>query len=236
MNIQNVSEAAVGDELVPSLIEDEPSHRDLLGGGHLRVARAMAKLVRSSKGGKTVQLAGTWGSGKSTVISLLKKELEFVGPPKPPDSSGGNDDQDFLVFQYDAWSHAGDPLRRAFVSALLDALESRSWVPKRDESPWSSDLEKLNKRVNTSYKTSKASMSPKVKMTLTGIVALLALSPVLASWLTNVMGKLISAQSAPVILVFALGLGLVMWGLLGKVSAHLSVCGCATNARSSRAH
>jgi len=177
----------------------------------------MAKLVRSSKGGKTVQLAGTWGSGKSTVISLLKKELEFVGPPKPPDSSGGNDDQDFLVFQYDAWSHAGDPLRRAFVSALLDALESRSWVPKRDESPWSSDLEKLNKRVNTSYKTSKASMSPKVKMTLAGIVALLVLSPVLASWLTNVMRRLISAESAPVILVFALGLGLVMWGLLGKV-------------------
>jgi putative protein kinase ArgK-like GTPase of G3E family len=38
---------------------------------HDKIAETLCKLIKTEKGGVTVGLEGTWGSGKSAVISIL---------------------------------------------------------------------------------------------------------------------------------------------------------------------
>ncbi len=88
---------------------EEASKQDLFKNKtHDNVAEAIHKLLISNKGrGQTIGLEGDWGSGKSTVISLLKDKIP---------------DDDFKYFYFDAWAHEGDPLRRVFLESLIDVI------------------------------------------------------------------------------------------------------------------
>ena len=90
------------------LIPDTPAEVDAFG-PHERVAKAIAELVRSEAGGKMIGLEGGWGSGKSTAVNLLKKELES--------------DPNVAVAVFDAWAHQGDPLRRTFLERLIAEMD-----------------------------------------------------------------------------------------------------------------
>ena len=57
------------------LLDDQPVNVDAFG-GHQRVASAVAELIRKEDGGKAIALEGGWGSGKSSVVCMLEKELE----------------------------------------------------------------------------------------------------------------------------------------------------------------
>ena len=57
------------------LLDDFPSDEDEFG-AHRRVAEAIAEVVRTENGGRTIGLEGEWGAGKSTVVRLLNRELE----------------------------------------------------------------------------------------------------------------------------------------------------------------
>ena len=72
-----------------NLVTDAPSDKDAFG-AHGRIAQAIAQLVRNSPGGKSIGLLGTWGAGKSTVVEILRKDLE--GDPR------------FVVWLFDAWT------------------------------------------------------------------------------------------------------------------------------------
>jgi hypothetical protein len=80
---------------------------------HYNIAKTLCDFIGSNNEGVTIGLEGKWGSGKSTVISILKKELE--------DSNKGND-SNFITFYFDAWSHQGDPLRRIFLESLINQI------------------------------------------------------------------------------------------------------------------
>lgn len=67
---------------------------------HQRVANAIVEALLHEQGGKVIGLIGDWGPGKSTIVEILRKELE---------------NSNFKVFIFDAWQHKGDPLRRAFI-------------------------------------------------------------------------------------------------------------------------
>ncbi|MEA2711337.1 MAG: hypothetical protein QOF78_3938, partial [Phycisphaerales bacterium] len=84
------------------LLDDLPATTDAFG-GHLRVSEAIWQLVDRESGGKAIALEGSWGSGKSTIVQMLRNRME----------SAGNS-----VFVFDAWAHEGDPLRRAFLQTL----------------------------------------------------------------------------------------------------------------------
>jgi hypothetical protein len=117
------------------LISDLPSETDEFGteerpGAHERIADAIAALIRSEKGGKTIGLEGGWGSGKSTVVNLLKARL------KPEDG--------FALMVFDAWAHQGDPLRRTFLENVIQHLLHLRWIS--DEKKWKEKLEEIRYR------------------------------------------------------------------------------------------
>lgn len=90
---------------VLQFIRDEPADLDFFL-THTSLARAIAQTIITNPLLRTIGLLGRWGSGKSTVLLHLKKELERAAPDK------------FLIFTYDAWLHQHDPVRRSFIEEL----------------------------------------------------------------------------------------------------------------------
>ncbi len=118
-------------------LSDLPATEDKFG-PHERVAQALAELIQSpTEEAKTVALEGGWGSGKSTVVTLLRSKL------------AGNDKIEVSLF--DAWTHRGDPLRRTFLETLIDSLDG--WL--RDRNKWKLEKKKMSGRlrVTTSQET-----------------------------------------------------------------------------------
>ncbi|TDP61152.1 P-loop NTPase fold protein [Flavobacterium dankookense] len=79
---------------------------------HENISNSLIKLIKNEDRGITIGLAGQWGSGKSTIINLLRKNCGFV------------------FFYFDAWAHEGDPLRRIFLESLINCFKE---VPETNE-------------------------------------------------------------------------------------------------------
>jgi len=77
---------------------------------HERVANTLNNLIANTDQGLTIGLEGGWGSGKSTVINLLKQNLT-------------NSEEKTLFFAFDAWAHDGDPLRKIFLESLISSID-----------------------------------------------------------------------------------------------------------------
>jgi len=121
-------------QLCPTnLLDDLPVDHDSFDGqGHDRIATAIADLIKNETGGRAIALMGPWGSGKSTIVNLLKKKLENC--------------QDIAVFEFDAWAHEGDPLRRSFLERLVEQLLEKRWLT--DKEYWAREIDKLAKRLH----------------------------------------------------------------------------------------
>ena len=76
---------------------------------HEKAASVLSQLIKSSNRGITIGLEGGWGSGKSTVVNFLRKQLV--------------PHNEILFFLFDAWAHKGDPLRRIFLESLIDEIK-----------------------------------------------------------------------------------------------------------------
>lgn len=111
-----------------NLIEDAPAFKDEFG-AHARLADAIAELIDSHDGGISIGLEGGWGSGKSTVVNLLKERYEKKN--------------DHAVILFDAWAHQGDPLRRTFLETVIKRLEQVGWV---DTDKWEKTRAELAQR------------------------------------------------------------------------------------------
>lgn len=98
-----------------NLLSDSPADKDAFG-PHKQLADVIADLVTSSEGSRVIGLAGKWGAGKSTVISLLRELLSQRSNAR--------------LFVFDAWAHEGDPLRRNFLERLVDFLVESHWLQR----------------------------------------------------------------------------------------------------------
>lgn len=94
------------------LKEEAASKDDFQHGTHERVAETLFSLIKNNKGqAQTIGLEGVWGSGKSSVIKILKNKLS---------------DKEFMYFYFDTWAHEGDPLRRIFLESLIDSVKGNN--------------------------------------------------------------------------------------------------------------
>lgn len=119
-------------------LPDRPASEDAFG-SHEKVADAILDTILSQPGGKTIGIQGGWGSGKSTIVSLLTAKLRGQS--------------DHLTIVFDAWTHEGDPLRRSFLQQLISQLISATWLP---EDKWKTrNLELARRGRTTTTKTTR---------------------------------------------------------------------------------
>lgn len=127
------------------LVTDQPSETDLFG-GHQKVANAISSTIINNTGGRSIALEGGWGSGKSSIVEMLKNSL---GESKSS--------QNYNLFCFDSWIHEKDPLRRSFLEELIDYFIEKKWVNK---SEWIKEKEIISKK----RKTTEASTLPKISI------------------------------------------------------------------------
>lgn len=114
-NDNNPSNGISGErDLTVRLLPDLPTKHDAFG-PHELLANAIAELIETEDGGKAIALEGGWGSGKSSVVEMLKDRLE----------GDQTESATTCVHVFDAWSHEGDPLRRVFLEDLTSFCTSR---------------------------------------------------------------------------------------------------------------
>lgn len=146
------AEAALPQRCPTRLIPDDPSDDDALGvegyRPHQEVARVLARmLVEEPTAGRAIGLEGPWGSGKSTVLRLLQKELRQANLAA---------DLDIRVVTFDSWAHEGDPLRRSFIESTLDQLAAafddgrERWLHPDTKTQLRSDLTAKKTRTHVS--------------------------------------------------------------------------------------
>jgi hypothetical protein len=147
------------------LLADEPaSTDDFAAGAHKRVAKAIAEVVAGEPGGKVIGLEGSWGSGKSTVVQLVR---ELLGA----NDNAQRDRADIKVVVFDAWAHQGDPLRRTFLETLVTELQDAGWLDAETATTSRSELAGRTSVVKTSS-TSRLSLEGKLAAGATVLLAL----------------------------------------------------------------
>lgn len=93
---------------VSKFLTEEPASKDEFAGGHQRVASSLASVITSNElSSNMIALEGGLGSGKSTVLSLLEKDLPG---------------EKYSVFTFDCFKHKNGPIRRAFFELLHDFI------------------------------------------------------------------------------------------------------------------
>jgi hypothetical protein len=119
---------------------------------HEKIKCSLLELIKSEDNGITIGLSGQWGSGKSTIINLLKNDKENIDA--------------FSFFYFDAWAHEGDPLRRIFLESLINSFKSEKDPSIIDK------LEEIRKIISREKKTK----TIKVKRSTTTLGLLLTIA------------------------------------------------------------
>ncbi|MGS2616586.1 KAP family P-loop NTPase fold protein [Micromonospora sp. LZ34] len=101
------AEVVRSEDLIPDnrLGED---YKDLLE--HEAIAKGVAEIALKAQSPVNIALFGPWGSGKSSVYSMIEKHLSAVAGKK------------VRVARYDAWKYGGQDLKRNFIDSISDDL------------------------------------------------------------------------------------------------------------------
>ncbi|MRN56938.1 P-loop NTPase fold protein [Paenibacillus monticola] len=100
-------------ECASFFLSDDPANKDEFE-SHERVADAIYKLIKNEENSKTIALTGKWGSGKSTIVSIINDKVSA-------------EESNIKIMEFDAWEHEGNSLRRSFLESLMNNLEKTKW-------------------------------------------------------------------------------------------------------------
>ena len=133
------------------LLPDEPTDRDEFD-SHDNVAKTITALISGdADGGKAIGITGSWGSGKSTVVEIVKAKLAKLK------------DCETLVFQFDAWTHQDDPPRRAFLETLHQFLLDSPYTgdeAERQGNGWKQEINAVVGKAEISTTTTQKEIAP----------------------------------------------------------------------------
>ena len=99
--------------MFPNIISDNPTKNDKFN-AHRKIAEAINYIIENQEGGKTIGLEGNWGSGKSSIVKII--------------SSLPSSRKKITTFNFDAWVHQGEPLRRVFLESLINHFINLGWL------------------------------------------------------------------------------------------------------------
>ncbi len=118
--------------------------------GHSGIAENLKQIILTCPIPFTIGLFGKWGTGKTSILNLLKGELS---PHRLP------------VVTFDVWKHEGDALRRTFLTAITEEL--------KDELPKGF---KLSERLDRTIETEKEVKKPDLPVYIvTAVIVVLML-------------------------------------------------------------
>lgn len=163
------------------VVSDDPSDDDFLGvegnRPHENLARAIAELIVVEKtAGKAIALEGTWGSGKSTVLRLLKKELSL---------NAASQELAVRVVTFDSWAHEADPLRRSFIETVLDQLGESA--DASGESSWLDETAKQEILSRLTERRTRTGVSPWGDLlAISATLSLLGLALLPRDWISSI--------------------------------------------------
>ncbi|MFB6089339.1 MAG: P-loop NTPase fold protein [Candidatus Aenigmatarchaeota archaeon] len=100
--------------------------------GHDKIADSLRSIVLGCNPPFTIGLFAKWGTGKTTILNLLKGKL--VG-------------DDIAVVDFDVWKHSGDALRRTFLRDTYQQLLGKNEIPK--DKKLTKKLRRLGKSIST---------------------------------------------------------------------------------------
>lgn len=129
-------------------------------GVHTRLSKAIQRALADNTHLRLIGLLGSWGSGKSTVVRILERDLRARGD---------------RIFAYDAWIRQSDAHRRSFLEALLEFLEANGFPLTKDEKDRFATL--IGKR-----QRSQTESNPEVSIATGLALALLLLMPLAAQF------------------------------------------------------
>ena len=91
------------------LIEEEESSDVFNDKAHARIADSLFDIITTQEHSANIGLSGEWGSGKSTVIRMLKERMD-------------KESNDFF-FIFDSWAYENDSLRIDFLLEFIHEIE-----------------------------------------------------------------------------------------------------------------
>ena len=111
-------------------------------GPYERIALNIAQIInpdedhpKPPKGGCLISIEGPWGSGKSTIVKILKTHLDKITKKNKTENkkhektqAPENKHPEFDVFTFNVNTHEGDPLRTAFLEQLIDHYIKIKWI------------------------------------------------------------------------------------------------------------
>jgi len=98
-------------------ILDEPTTEDKFV--HDKIAEKIAEFIANENNGTSIALKGKWGSGKSSVIEMLKQK--------------DKDEKKYKVFIFDVWAELGHDFRQVFLLRFLDWINNEKRKTRKKE-------------------------------------------------------------------------------------------------------
>lgn len=137
-----------------------------VGQAHQKTAEQIAQKILGAKKSLMIGIEGSWGSGKSNLITMIEKELHKKDESKAAKA---------IFFNYDAWGHQNDMPRRAMLEELTSKIVQATQALKEGKrEDWEGRKEKLlAKRKKTSTKT-----IPKISMGVLVFALMTAATPI----------------------------------------------------------
>lgn len=135
-----MKEKKVEEKKFPRFISNNPCGEDLFEGkSHEKIANCIVEQLKQNDNCNIIGIEGSWGSGKSNLVKLIKSKLQNKENKK---------DTSFYVYTYDVWGYQNDYLRRSVLENLM------TFLTKNDDGPlfckdWDDSLKRLLSRKET---------------------------------------------------------------------------------------